>query len=71
MKALSYVDHTAGNAKRTESGVETLQCVKVVNFISITKCFLLTNNMASKNYLLDGNYQMPRSNIICYFNLDY
>lgn len=53
MKVLFYVDHTAGNAKRTESGVETLQCVKVVNVISITKCFLLTSNMASKNYLLE------------------
>ena len=36
MKVSFYVDHAAGNAKRIEIGVETLQFVKVVNVTSIT-----------------------------------
>ena len=44
IKVLFYVDHAAENAKRTEIGVETLQCVKVVNVISIA--VLSINDMA-------------------------
>lgn len=43
MRASTYVDHTVGDVKRTELGVEIPPCVKVLDVISIVKNLLLTH----------------------------